>query len=93
MYTVDESNGVVQILLILSNPSSTTLNVTVFAADESANGKYIRMLHAYMIIITIATLSANIILFLKSLLCESQYVHVQYVCLCIYTPRPLKLLT
>ena len=45
MYTVDESNGVVQILLILSNPSSTTLNITVLATDKSANGKYITFMH------------------------------------------------
>ena len=36
MYTVDESDGVVEILLILSNPSSTILLITVFALDESA---------------------------------------------------------
>ena len=39
MYTVDESDGVVEILLVLSNPSSTILFITVFALDESA-GKY-----------------------------------------------------
>ena len=44
MYTVDESDGVVQILLVLSNPSSTVLLVTVFALDESA-GKYDSKLH------------------------------------------------
>ena len=46
MYNVDESDGVVQILLILSNPSSTALNVTVFATDESADGKYVYYMYA-----------------------------------------------
>ena len=45
MYTVDENDGVVQILLILSNPSSATLNLTVFTTDISANGKYITCIH------------------------------------------------
>ena len=39
MYTVDETDGVVEILLTLSNPSSTILLITVFALDESA-GKF-----------------------------------------------------
>ena len=40
MYTVDESDGVVEILLILSNPSSTISLITVFALDKSAGECY-----------------------------------------------------
>lgn len=39
MYIVDENIGVVQILLILINPSSTNTNIKVLSADETA-GKY-----------------------------------------------------
>ena len=40
MYTVNENSGAVQVLLSLSNPSSTVVMVKVSTADRSANGKY-----------------------------------------------------
>ena len=40
MYTVNENAGVVQVSLILSNPSSTNVTMQVSSADISANGKY-----------------------------------------------------
>ena len=40
MYSVNENAGVVQVSLILSNPSSTAVMVEVSTANGSANGKY-----------------------------------------------------
>ena len=40
MYTINENAGVVQVSLILSNPSSTAVMIQVFNADGSATGKY-----------------------------------------------------
>ena len=39
-YDIDEDNGPVQPVLVLSNPSSTTVTVEVLNMDESASGKY-----------------------------------------------------
>ena len=44
MYTINENAGVVQVLLILSNPSSTDVNVQVSNTNVTANGKYISKL-------------------------------------------------
>ena len=44
MYTSNENAGVVQVSLILSNPSSTDVNVQVFNTNITANGKYISRL-------------------------------------------------
>ena len=41
MYTINENAGVVQVSLILSNPSSTVVSVNVFNTNVTANGKYI----------------------------------------------------
>ena len=43
-YTSNENAGVVQVSLILSNPSSTDVNVQVFNTNITANGKYISRL-------------------------------------------------
>ena len=40
MYSVNENAEVLQVSLILSNPSSTVVRVEVSTADTSANGKY-----------------------------------------------------
>ena len=40
MYSVSENAGVVQVSLILSNPSSTVVRMELSTADRSANGKY-----------------------------------------------------
>ena len=40
MYFVDENAGPAQPVLVLSNPSSMTFNVTVTNADGSATGEY-----------------------------------------------------
>ena len=39
-YSVGENNGMVQILLVLSNPSSTDITVQVSNTDGSASGEY-----------------------------------------------------
>ena len=39
MYFVDEDNGPVQVLLVLSNPSVSNINVEVFNTDRSATGE------------------------------------------------------
>ena len=39
-YNIDEDNGPVQPVLVLSNPSSTTVTIEVLSMDESATGKY-----------------------------------------------------
>ena len=44
MYTVNENAGVVEVSLILSNPSSTAVSVQVFNTNETAYGKYISVL-------------------------------------------------
>ena len=41
MYTVDENDQLVQVSLVLNNPSSTDKSIKVFATNESANGKYL----------------------------------------------------
>ena len=38
-YNVDEDDGPVQPVLILSNPSSTDITISVFSTDGSATGK------------------------------------------------------
>ena len=40
MYTVDENNGIVQVTLILSNPSASVISIEVLSTDETANGEY-----------------------------------------------------
>ena len=40
MYIVNENDGVVQVLLNLTNPSTNDTIIKVFSANESANGKY-----------------------------------------------------
>ena len=44
MYSINENAGVVQVSLILSNPSSTVVNVNIFNTNVTANGKYISRL-------------------------------------------------
>ena len=39
LYRIDEDKGPVQLVLILSNPSTTDTIVTVFSNDGSATGK------------------------------------------------------
>ena len=39
-YSVNENNSPAQSVLVLSNPSSADITVTVFSTDESATGKY-----------------------------------------------------
>ena len=39
-YSVNESDGLAQIGLVLGNPSSTPTTVQVFNTDGSATGKY-----------------------------------------------------
>ena len=41
MYSINENAGVVQVSLILSNPSSTVVSVNVFNTNVTANGKCI----------------------------------------------------
>ena len=38
MYTINENAGVVQVSLILSNPSSTAVNVNFISTNATANG-------------------------------------------------------
>ena len=40
MYIVNENNGVVQVVLNLSNPSSVDTAVKVLSTNETADGKY-----------------------------------------------------
>ena len=51
MYTVNENAGVVQVSLILSNPSSTIVMIQVFNTDGSATGKYNKYNNVYNILI------------------------------------------
>ena len=39
MYDVNENNGNVQLVLVLSNPSSTDITVEVLDTDGSTNGE------------------------------------------------------
>ena len=39
-YSVGENSGMVQITLVLSNPSSTDITIQVTNTDGSANGEY-----------------------------------------------------
>ena len=41
LYNIDENKGPVQLMLILSYPSTIDIIVTVFSNDESATGKYL----------------------------------------------------
>ena len=47
MYSVNESAGPAQPVLVLSNPSSTPFNVTVTNTDGSATGEYCSILINY----------------------------------------------
>ena len=47
MYSVDESAGPAQPVLVLSNPSSTSIDVTVTNTDGSATGEYCSILINY----------------------------------------------
>ena len=40
MYNVDEDNGPAQLVLVLSNPSSSDITVQVVTEDGSATGEY-----------------------------------------------------
>ena len=40
MYNVDEDDGPAQLILVLSNPSSSDITVQVITEDGSATGKY-----------------------------------------------------
>ena len=54
MYTINETAGVVQISLFLSNPSSTDVKVQVVNTNVTANGKYISILSfTYILIVPI----------------------------------------
>ena len=46
-YSVNEDDGLVQISLVLSNPSSTEANVLVFTTDGLATGEYCSTLINY----------------------------------------------
>ena len=46
-YIVNEGDGLVQIGLVLSNPSSTNVTVVVFNTDGSATGEYCSILINY----------------------------------------------
>lgn len=39
MYTVDENTGALQPILMLTNPSSTKLKITVLSTDGNATGE------------------------------------------------------
>ena len=39
MYSVNENDGIVQVMLNLSNPSSADTSVNVSSINQSANGK------------------------------------------------------
>ena len=47
MYSVNENSGPAQPVLVLSNPSSTSFNVTVTNTDGSATGEYCSILINY----------------------------------------------
>ena len=40
MYNVDEDDGLAQLILVLSNPSSSDITVQVVTEDGSATGEY-----------------------------------------------------
>ena len=40
MYNVEEDDGPAQLILVLSNPSSSDITVQVITEDGSATGKY-----------------------------------------------------
>ena len=44
IYNVNEGAGPAQPVLVLSNPSSTSFDVTVTSSDGSATGKYCSIL-------------------------------------------------
>ena len=55
-YSIDEDKGSVQLLLELSNPSTTDITIRVFSSDGSATGKDLYSLTAtYVNAITICT--------------------------------------
>jgi len=43
-YSVDEDDGPAQLVLVLSNPSSTDITVQVTASNNTATGEYSRIL-------------------------------------------------
>ena len=47
MYSVDEDSGPAQPVLVLSNPSATSFDVTVTNTDGSATGEYCSILINY----------------------------------------------
>ena len=47
VYSVDEDTGVIESILVLSNPSSTDITVEVFNTDGSATGEYCSILINY----------------------------------------------
>ena len=46
-YTVNEADGSIEVLLVLTNPVSFNVPVTVFNADGSATGK--RIVHLFVL--------------------------------------------
>ena len=48
MYSVVESAGPAQPVVVLSNPSATPFNVTVTSTDGSATGEYCSILSNYL---------------------------------------------
>ena len=47
VYSVNEDEGAVQLVLILTSPSSTDITVEVFTTDGSATGEYCSILIYY----------------------------------------------
>ena len=45
VYTVNETDGNVQLVLVLSNPSSTNITVVLFSTGGSATGKQLSILN------------------------------------------------
>ena len=50
-YMVDENDGMVQFILLLSNPSSTNITVEVSSIDGSATGEYLAIVHNIIAIV------------------------------------------
>ena len=46
IYSVDESSGNVQIVLVLSNPSSTDITVQVTSYNDTATGELMNIINA-----------------------------------------------
>ena len=49
MYSVDENDGVVEIQLTLSNPSSIDITVEVTSEEINATGTYATYLRTYLV--------------------------------------------